>query len=410
MKQRIPPDRQPSQLPSNSALFFFRNAIKFFYINPRVKRKFICDKKSLPKQFVLLCNHPSGFDNLYAVDWLLPEYKINFISNRYYFFKSFLGSMLKKVGCIPKSIFTGDIESVKNCMRIARNGGSIGIMADVRLSMYGQTEDIPDTSAKFIKKLGLPVVVLHFDGSYMTKPKWAKSIRKGMIVGNCYQLFDAESLAAASVEEIISKVRESLYYDDFEWLKKHPEITFKSKKMAEGLENILYKCPHCSSEYTLKSKKDRFFCTNCGYTVKLNSRYVFEPQNDAPLYFENLRDWFKAQKMEISNQILSPDFCLESHVILKKRSFDGKTFLREAGEGICKLSHEGLFYDGTIDGENKTLMFDASAVYALSYMTGKAFQYYSGTDYFCFFPDNPLLSIKFYIASELLGKMHGAKG
>lgn len=57
--------------------------------------------------------------------------------------------MLRKVGCIPKSLFTGDIESVKNCLRIAKAGGNIGIMADVRLSMYGQTEDVPDTTARF---------------------------------------------------------------------------------------------------------------------------------------------------------------------------------------------------------------------------------------------------------------------
>lgn len=410
MKQRIPPDRQPAQLPKKSALFFFRNAIRFFYINPRVRRRLDCDKKKLPEQFVLLCNHPSGLDNLYAVDWLLPEHKLNFISNRYYYFKYSLGKMLRKVGCIPKSLFTGDIESVKNCMRIAKAGGNIGIMADVRLSMYGQTEEVPDTTAKFLKKLGLPVVVMHFDGSYMTKPKWAKDIRKGMILAQCYELFDKETLAAASADEVTLKVREALYYDDFEWIKKHPEICFRSKKMAEGLENILYKCPHCGSEFTLKSKKDKFFCTACGYKLRLNSRYAFEPQDGAPLYFENLRDWFKAQKAEIAEQIKASDFCLSSPVILKKRSIDGKTFLREEGRGVCSLSHDGLVYEGTADGRSERLTFESSSIYALSYMTGKGFQHFSGNDYFCFMPDNPLLSIKFYIASELLGKMHGAKG
>ena len=410
MKQRTPPDRQPAILPRPFALNFFRNAIRFFYINPRVKRKLDCDRKKLPPQFVLLCNHPSGLDNLYAVDWLLPEHKLNFISNRYYFFKTALGRMLRKVGCIPKSLFTGDIESVKNCLRIAKAGGNIGIMADVRLSMYGQTEDVPDTTARFLKKLGLPVVVMHFDGSYMTKPKWAKDIRKGMILAKCYELFDSASLAAATDEEVTSKMREALYYDDFEWIKKHPEITFKAKKMAEGLENILYKCPHCGKEFCLKSKKDRFFCTSCGYEVRLNPRYTFLPQRGFPLYFENLRDWFKAQKAEIALAITDSDFCLSSPVLLKKRSKDGKTFLREAGRGTCTLSHGGLVYEGSADGENLRLEFKSSELYALSYLTGKGFQHFSGTDYFCFMPDEPLLSIKFYIAAELLGKMHGAKG
>lgn len=48
-------------------------------------------------------------------------------------------------------------------------------------------------------------MVMHFDGSYMTKPKWAKDIRKGMILANCYELFDSASLAAATDEEVTSK-------------------------------------------------------------------------------------------------------------------------------------------------------------------------------------------------------------
>ena len=231
-----------------------------------------------------------------------------------------------------------------------------------------------------------------------------------MILAKCYELFDSASLAAATDEEVTSKMREALYYDDFEWIKKHPEITFKSKKMAEGLENILYKCPHCGKEFCLKSKKDRFFCTSCGYEVRLNPRYAFLPQRGFPLYFENLRDWFKAQKAEIALAITDSDFCLSSPVLLKKRSKDGKTFLREAGRGTCTLSHGGLVYEGSADGENLRLEFKPSELYALSYLTGKGFQHFSGTDYFCFMPDEPLLSIKFYIASELLGKMHGAKG
>ena len=84
--------------------------------------------------------------------------------------------------------------------------------------------------------------------------------------------------------------------------------------------------------------------------------------------------------------------------------------MREEGRGVCSLSHDGLVYEGTADGSSRRLTFESSSIYALSYMTGKGFQHFSGTDYFCFMPDNPLLSIKFYIASELLGKMHGAKG
>ena len=409
MKNNTNEGKYAARLPHPFFLGFFRSTIRV-YINARVKRKVLFDKKDLPEQFVLVCNHPSGFDNLYAVDCLYPTHKINFISNRYYFFKKILGKLLLKVGCIPKSIFASDVESLKNCMRIVKDGGNLGIMADVRLSMYGQTEDVPQTTAKFLKKLGLPVYVMHFDGSYMAKPKWAKGLRKGVVEINCFELFNAEQLAAATPDEINAKMRQAIYYDDFEWIKTRPDVKYKCKNMAEGLENILYKCPHCGKEFTLHSKKDMFSCSECGYTVRLDERYNFVATDDKPLYFENLRDWFKAQKAEIAEQIQSPDYALRSPVILKKRSLDGKKFLREAGRGVCTLSHEGLTYVGTVDGQQTEIHFASSEIYALSYMTGKGFQHYTNSDYFCFLPDNPLLSIKYYIASELLGKMHGAKG
>ena len=409
MKRNIPADKMRIRLPERSTLRFFRAVLRP-YVNAKVKRKLLFDKKSLPKQFVLVCNHPSGYDNLYVVDSLYPTHTINFISNRYYYFNKSLGKWLIKIGCIPKSLFSADMESLKNCMRIVKEGGNLGIMADVRLSMYGQTEDVPETTAKFLKKLGLPVYVMHFDGSYLVKPKWAYDVRKGIIEINCFELFDAQTLSTADADEVNKKMREAIYYDDFEWLKKHPEITYKSKKMAEGLENILYKCPHCGKEFTLKSKKNKFFCESCGYTVTMDNRYNFVAEQGKPLYYENLRDWFLAQKAEIAEQIKSDDYELTCPVTLKKRSLDNKSFLREAGRGICTLNHNGLTYVGTADGEQREYHWDSAEIYALCYAKGKCFQYYTGNDYFAFFPDNALLSIKYYIASELLGKMHGAKG
>lgn len=409
MKTKVLADKLPVRLPSRSTIRVVRPALRM-YINSYAKRELHFDVNTLPEQFVLVCNHPSGYDNLYAVDALYPKHYLNFISNRYYYFNKTLGKMLIKIGGIPKSLFASDLESIKNCLRIVKAGGNIGIMADVRLSMYGQTEDVPQTTAKFLKKLGLPVYVMHFDGSYMVKPKWAVKPRKGVIEINCFKLFDVEELAAATAEEVNAKMREAIYYDDFEWIKTRPDVTYKCKNMAEGLENILYKCPHCGKEFTLTSQKDLFSCNNCGYTVQMDNRYNFVASNNQPLYYENLRDWFKAQKAEIAEEIKSPDYALTCQVTLKKRSLDGKTYVREAGNGTCTLSHDGLTYVGTADGEQTEIHFAAEEIYALCYMKGKCFQFFTGNDYFSFYPDQPLLSIKYYIASELLGKMHNAKG
>ena len=48
-----------------------------------------------------------------------------------------------------------------------------------------------------------------------------------------------------SVEEIQKGVEERLYYDEFQWLQQHPEVHYRSRHLAEGLENILTTCPTC---------------------------------------------------------------------------------------------------------------------------------------------------------------------
>ena len=60
----------------------------------------------------MLCNHGSFIDFVFAGS-LLSKERPHFIAARLYFYHKWLGKMLRYLGCMPKSMFTADIENAK---------------------------------------------------------------------------------------------------------------------------------------------------------------------------------------------------------------------------------------------------------------------------------------------------------
>jgi hypothetical protein len=297
-------------------------------------------------------------------------------------------------------MFTTDLENAKNCMRVLKDGGMLAMMPEARLSTAGKYEGIHDTTYRFIQRVGVPVYVIRMRGDYFAKPKWGKGLRRGALVeGTLEQLFTQEDLKTLSLEELKVRVDDALYYDDFEWLKTKPQIRYKNKNLAVGLENILCRCPQCNSRYTLKTEKRKVYCESCGFTRSLDSRYAFTE----PAPFENFAKWYDWQTAETDKEIAAnPDFSLEEEVVLKHSSKDGKTMLREAGKGVCRLDRTGLTYRGTEDGKEIEKVFPLSEIYRVLFGAGEDFELYEGNEIWFFVPKDTRCCVEWYIASGLL--------
>ena len=93
------------------------------------------------KPSIVLCNHGSFIDFIYAAA-ILKKIRPHFVVARLYFYHRILGWVLRKLGCFPKSMFTLDLESTKNCLRVLKDGEILGMMPEARLSTVGRFEDI----------------------------------------------------------------------------------------------------------------------------------------------------------------------------------------------------------------------------------------------------------------------------
>ena len=298
-------------------------------------------------------------------------------------------------------VFTSKkMESAKNCIRVIKEGRILAMMPEARLSTAGEFEDIQPGTFNFLKKMNVPVYISKIGGDYLAKPKWGKGMRRGALVeAELYQLFTKEDMETLSVEEIEKKVTDALYYDEFKWLKEHPEVKYKSSKIAEGLENILSLCPECGGKYTLRTKKNRISCECCGLSATVDNRYAF----GSDFRFENFKEWYNFQVEKYKEVLESdPDFKLTSKVTLKHSSKDGKTILRYAGQGECILDRTGLLYRGTEDGEEITKHFPIDKIYRLLFGAGENFEVYEGKEIYYFVPEIPQSSVDWYIYSKLI--------
>ncbi len=353
----------------------------------------------LDKPAIVLVNHGAFVDFIYSARLIRKE-KPHFVAARLYFYHNKLGNLMRKLGTIPKSMFASDLENAKNCMKVLNRGGVLAMMPEARLSTVGQFEGIQDSTYKFIQRADVAVYTIRLHGNYLASPKWGDGRRKGAIVeGELKPLFAKGEAKALPFEELKSRVDEALVYDEFAWLETKPEISYKHKTLAEGLENILAVCPNCGGRYALTTKNHTITCENCGMQATLNDRYAFVEGKP----FENFAKWYDWQVEELRKEILSdPAYKMESKVELRHASTDGKHLTRHAGEGVCTLDRTGLKYVGTEDGQEIEKFFPMAQIYRLLFGAGEDFEIYEGREIWYFVPEEKRSCVAWYIASGIL--------
>ena len=296
-------------------------------------------------------------------------------------------------------MFQSDMENAKNCVRILARKGIIAFMPEARLSTAGRFEGIQDVTYKFIKRAGVSVYAFDLHGDYLARPKWGDKIRRGSLVeGELTRIFTAEEIMSATIEEVEKKVNDTLYYNEFDWLESKPDLKYKSKTLAVGLENILTRCPECGAKCSFTSDKRTITCSHCGMTATINDRYAFEGSKP----FANLLEWYDWQKAQWEKEIEDPDFKMESAVKVKHASLDGKTMLRYSGEGKVVFTKEGLTFTGVDDGEEIEKFFPMKNIYRLLFGCAEDFEIYDGEQIWYFIPEELRSCVDWYTVSGIL--------
>lgn len=241
-------------------IFAIARPIAAFHL--RRKYGFVLPKREkIDGPFIFVSNHLTDNDMMFAC--LACKNIMYFVCSEHLFRGGLGGRLLVKAfDEIP--LFKGSIaiKTTKEIMMRIKDGNSICIFPEGSRTFDGRTNPIAEATGKLIKYAGCDLVTFHLEGGYFVQPRWAKTWRRGPISGGIVKHYTKDEIAAMSVEEINEILRRDLAEDAYARQKISPK-KYVGERLAEGIENILYFCPHCRSLESIRSKDDRFTCTVC---------------------------------------------------------------------------------------------------------------------------------------------------
>ncbi len=302
--------------------------------------------KRSKKSFVILCAHHSEADAVVMLAATFPRYA-RFVVGAQQLYKGFKGKILRQLQVISKKQFTPDIKAIKEMIRTVKAGYILGMMPEGRVSMDGTSNPIDDSTAKLLKKLGVPVAVLKPHGTYfLIDPYGGFKVHLGKIGGDLKCLFDEEEIKELPGEEIMDRLNEAISFNAFEETRgTGRKYGSKNKPWMNRISNILYRCPKCGKLYTMDDDGRKLFCTSCGMTMGVTREMFFIPEEEG--LPDNPADWNKGQ-LEFEHGFWSdPSASIGSGVRKSVMELGKDIDFGPVGErdGKIILSREGLNYE-----------------------------------------------------------------
>lgn len=345
---------------------------------------------------IVLATHTSNKDHFLTAMALYPR-RVTFVMSQHFFEKKALRPILKLMHAIPKKMFCPDAPSVLSMIRAIREGNTLVLFPEGRLTCNGVSCPITPGTSDLVRKLGVPVYTITAEGAGKTFPKWAKKPRIGRIDVRLRKLFAGPELKNMELGEVEARIDAAIEHNAWESL---PNVDFRSRKPAEGLDSILWRCPRCGAEHTLVCLKDTVTCTQCMLEAKVNAHGRITGIRG----INTIYDWYVHNA-----NTLDLDFPLECRCKVKIAPVDPKkkadlkekrrngAKITNTGEGKFKLSREGIVFDGIVNGVGDHFsLLGNDCPRALPITPADHFDVYSGGVLYFIIPDpDPRDAVKF---------------
>ena len=248
-------------------------------------------------QYLIIANHQTAYDQFF-VD-LLFKNTVYYLSSEDVLSAGLISKVLRFLfNPIPIKKQTQDASAVMTCMRVAKEGGSIGIFPEGNRTYSGKTEYINPSIAKLAKKLNLPIAFVRIEGGYGIQPRWSDVFRKGKSRAYISRVMQVEEVKSYSVDELYDIIKKELFVDE-----NVLDNKYYHKKSAEYLERAIYVCPTCGIS-KFESKKDVIECKKCSKKVRCLPNKQLEGVNyEFPFKF--IGEWYEYQTEFISKTDIS---------------------------------------------------------------------------------------------------------
>jgi 1-acyl-sn-glycerol-3-phosphate acyltransferase len=137
------------------------------------------------RPYLIVMNHQTAYDQFFVgLTFHRPVY---YLASEDLFSMGWVSNLIRYlVAPIPIKKQTTDLQAIKNCIRVAREGGTICLAPEGNRTFHGKTVYMNPSIASLTKKLGLPLAIFRIEGGYGIHPRWSDVVRKGKM--RCYTI------------------------------------------------------------------------------------------------------------------------------------------------------------------------------------------------------------------------------
>lgn len=376
-----------------------------------VKVTYKQDPRLDPNPHIFISNHASRNDYIFTGVPLLPNV-YNYVAGYNEFYRSHLRGIFNILQVIPKKNFTPDIYAMKEISRVVKDGGNILIFPEGMNSIAGMNQPIAIGTGKFIKHFKLPVYYSVIKGGFLSFPKHTNNEYPGHIEVIIDKMFTPEEIETLSPEEIEDVINKKLYHDDYRWNKLYKYRYKTNGKSAEGLSDVLFWCPKCHNDYSMASRGDAIWCTDCGNGATVDDTYSLTPMDDSTIP-ETQSHWFEMQREYVRKLVRKENFSFSAKV--KLGTLPDKGLLKNyktsnvTGEGTLTISKDGLKFVGT--NKKKPLTFEIASkdlpTYGMCTDVSRFYTFHNGK-FYEFYPETHCVE-KFFLITEEFHRLNGGK-
>ncbi len=272
-------------------------AVAKFVLYPYIKIKYGISiekfKDQGKRQYLILSNHQTGFDQFFVAYAFSGA--IYYVASEDIFSMGFVSDLLRwAVNPIPIKKQTTDISAVLNCMRVAKEGGTIAIFPEGNRTYSGRPAHINPAIIALAKKLALPIAFFNIEGGYGVAPRWGDAVRQGKMTARVTRVIEPEEYKNLTDCEFAEIIQKELYVDETKNLGE-----FHHKRTAEYLERAIYYCSKCGLS-TFESHGDVVECKKCGIKVRYLADKTIEGIN-CELPYRYVADWMEAQNAFVNS-------------------------------------------------------------------------------------------------------------
>ena len=310
--------------------------------------------EGLKPPYIVFCTH-HAFMDFYVTPLALFPHRANYVSEMEGF--EYWGEgIYRQVGCMGTRKYVNDTALVRNIKRVIGRGDIVVIYPEARYSNAGTGSELPQSVGKLAKSLNVPVVCINMHGNYLQSPVWNTRKRAGVrLEAEMTQLITPEELRNMTAAGVTERISGFLAYDEYAWQLSH-KIRITEPFRAEGLHKVLYRCPECGHDFSMRSEGADLYCGDCGLRVTMNE--YGQLTRGGELYrFSHIPDWYEWQRRCVQDEIDSGAYRLDCAVHVE--ALPGARCFLDCGEG--RLVHDSggfalTFRDFGERGE-KTLRF-----------------------------------------------------